>query len=454
MKKLVLSGFLAIVAIAGMNAQKTGYDPVKAPWGHGQDSVKCRENMSLLSTSCNAENYKDALKPWLEVYKNCPAASKNIYIYGPRIFKEIYTKETDPAKKKEALDKIMEIHDNRLKYFGDEFSKGFVAASKAYDYIELMAEKADFGKVYEWLGVTMNEMKDKVKPMDAYSYYMFASMNQFQKDPSKKEQYLKDYFTITGYVDQAIASAKSADDKESADYLELVKQTIVKGFVDSGAGDCKTLTDFYGSKLEANKNNKEFLYEVVSSLQAVGCNESDLYFTAAEYLYKLEPSANAALGLANCSLKNNDYDTAIKYYQEAANLETDKNKSADYMMQLARIFSNQRNFSRARQAAYDALKYKPSSGEAYILIAQLYATSADGVFSEQSKRGLVFCAAVDKLQKAKSVDPSVTDEANRLIGRYSAYFMDSETAFMMGIKSGESVSIPGWIGESTTVRLK
>ena len=454
MKKLVLSGFLAIVAIAGMNAQKAGYDPVKAPWGHGQDSIKCRENMSLLSTSANAKNYKDALKPWLEVYKNCPAASKNIYIFGPRIFKDIYAKETDAAKKKEALDKVMEIHDARLKYFGDEFSKGFVAANKAYDYIEMAADKADFKKVYEWLGVTINEMKDKTKPMDAYSYYMFASLNQFQKDPAKKEQYLKDYFAITGYVDQAISNFKKAEDKESADYLELVKQAIVKGFVDSGAGDCKTLTDFYGNKMEANKTNKEFLYEVVTSLSAVGCNESDLYFTAAEYLYKLEPSANAALGLANRSLKSNDYDTAIKYYQEASNLETDKAKSADYMMQLARIFSNQRNFSRARQAAYDALKYNPNSGDAYILIAQLYATSAGGIFPEATKRGLVFCAAVDKLQKAKSVDPSVTGEANRLIGQYSSYYMDSENAFMMGIKPGESVFIPGWIQESTTVRLK
>lgn len=124
------------------------------------------------------------------------------------------------------------------------------------------------------------------------------------------------------------------------------------------------------------------------------------------------------------------------------------------MLQLAGIFSNQRNFARSRQAAYDALEFNPNNGAAYILIGQLYASSAQNIFPETEKRGLVFCAAVDKMQRAKSVDPSVTSEANRYINQYSGYFMDTETAFMMGIKAGESVFIPGWIGESTTVRLK
>ncbi|MPM76955.1 hypothetical protein SDC9_123954 [bioreactor metagenome] len=67
---------------------------------------------------------------------------------------------------------------------------------------------------------------------------------------------------------------------------------------------------------------------------------------------------------------------------------------------------------------------------------------------------MVYLVAVDKLQKARAVDPSVASKANSLINRYSAAFMDTETAFMMGIKSGETVFIPGWIGESTTVRLR
>ena len=453
MKKLLLSSFFAIAAIVAVNAQKAGYDPVNAPFGHGEDSVKCRMNLSLMSTSAKAENYKEAVGPWNSVYENCPASSKNIYIYGPRIFKSMFETETDAAKKKGYLDKVMDIYTSRLKYYPDD-SKGSILAYKTYDYMELMGSDADQKVIYDWLNEAIEDMKSEMEPKDAYSYFMVASLTQYLSDNSKKEQYIKDYFRISAYVDEAASKASAAGDKANADYLALVKDGIVQGFIASGAGDCKTLTEYYADKVEPNKGDKEFLTDVVNALGSIGCSDTDIYFTASEYLHRLEPTAGSALGLANKSLRDKDYDTAIKYYQEAAQLETDKTKASGYMLQLAGIFSNQRNFARARQAANEALQFDPNNGDAYILIAQLYATSAESIFSEREKRGLVFCAAVDKLQRAKAVDPSVSSKAQSLINQYSAYFMDTETAFMMGIKAGESVFNPGWIGETTTVRLK
>lgn len=454
MKKILVSGFMAFLLVAGASAQKADYDPVNSPYGHGEDSISCRENLSLMQTAAKAEAYESALGPWTEAYVNCPASSKNIYIYGPRIFKALHASATDEAKKQEYLDKVMEIYDRRLKYFGADDAKGTILAYKTYDYMELKGDKTDQKVVYDWLGEAVNEMKDEMYPLDAYSYFMVASLTQYLIDNSNKDQYISDYFNVVGYVDQAIANYKSSGDQANADYLGMVKEGIVKGFVASGAGDCKTLNEYYADKVEPNKQNKEFLNEVLDALASVGCTDSDLYFTASEYLHILEPSASAALGLANKSLRDKDYDTAVKYYSEAAQLETDKSKSSNYMMQLAGIFSNQRNFARARSAAYDALEYNANNGEAYVLIAQLYASSANSIFSEPEKAGLVYCAAVDKLQKARSVDPSVAGKANSLINRYSAAYMDTETAFMMGIKAGETVHIPGWIGESTTVRLR
>lgn len=453
MKKLLLSGLFLVALIFCVNAQKAGYDPINAPFGHGEDSVRCRENLSLMQTSANAGDYKNALPHWLSVYESCPAASKNTFIYGPRIFKAMHETETDAAKRKEMVDKVMEIYDNRMKYFTDD-ARGTILTYKAYDYMAMMGDQADPDIMYKWLGEAINEMTCDMVQQDAYSYFMAYSLTEYIKDNTRKDIYIKDYFTITGYVDQAIANARAANDNASVEYLELVKEGIVQGFVSSGAGDCKTLNEYYADKVEPNKTDKDYLNEVLAALSSVGCSDSDLYFTAAEYLYRLEPTASAAIGLASRSLRDKDYDTAIKYYSEAAKIETNKSKSSDYMMQLAGIFSNQRNYARARQAAYDALSYNPNNGEAYILIAQLYAASAGNIFSEPAKAGLVYGAAVDKLQKAKSVDPSVSAKANSLIGRYSAGYMDAETAFMMGIKAGESVFIPGWIGESTTVRLK
>ncbi|HUI33870.1 MAG: hypothetical protein PHO84_03085 [Dysgonamonadaceae bacterium] len=454
MKKLILAIVLVTSALVGANAQKAGYDPVNAPYGHGQDSINCVMNLSLMSTAAKAENYQDALKTWTVVYENYPASSKNIYIYGPRIYKALFAKETDAAKKKEYIDKIMEIYDKRMKYFSDVDARGTILAFKAYDYQELMGDDADPAVIYKMLGEAIEDMKSEMYPSDAYGHYMIASLRLFLQDNSKKEQYINDYFRIMDYIDKAKENALGNNDEESANYIEDVKASIENAFVNSGAGDCKTLENFYSAKFAENKNNEEFLNQAAGSLSNIGCTQSDFYFQLSESLHKLNPSANSAIGLANRSLNKKDYREAMKYYEQAAELEPNKSKSSDYLMTLAQILFSQRSYSQARQSAYDALKFNPNNGGAYILIAQMYASSAEGIFSESEKRGLVFCAAVDKLQRAKAVDPSVTTEANRLINQYSRYYMEKEDAFMMGLKEGESVFVPGWIGETTTIRTK
>ena len=454
MKKFILAIIFATTALLGVNAQKEGYDPVKAPFGHGQDSINCRMNLSLMTTAAKAENYQDAVKTWEAVYNNCPASSKNIYIYGPRIFKALYAKETDVAKKKSYLDLIMEIYDKRMKYFSNVDAKGTILAFQAYDYKELLGDDVDHAVTYKLLGSAIEDMKSEMYPADAYGHYMISSLMMFLQDNEKKEQYINDYFRTLDYMDDAIENAKSNNDADNATYIVAVKESVETAFVNSGAGDCKTLEKFYSAKFADNKDNEEYLSKAVAALSGTGCTESDFYFDLSENLHRLKPSAISALGLAQKSLQGKDYESALKYYEQAAKLEPDNSKSSGYMMTMSQILLSQRRYSQARQAAYDALKFKSDNGDAYILIAKMYASSAEGVFSESEKRGLVFSAAVDKLQKARSVDPSVSNEAGRLINQYSGYFMDKENAFMMGLKEGDPVFVPGWIGENTTIRTK
>ena len=63
-----------------------------------------------------------------------------------------------------------------------------------------------------------------------------------------------------------------------------------------------------------------------------------------------------------------------------------------------------------------------------------------------------YFAVIDKLQRAKSVDPSVAEEANKLISTYSRHTPKDEDLFFLGLKKGSTVQIGGWIGETTTIR--
>ena len=81
----------------------------------------------------------------------------------------------------------------------------------------------------------------------------------------------------------------------------------------------------------------------------------------------------------------------------------------------------------------------------------MYATSPNWS-EEPALNKCTYFAVIDKLQKAKSVDPNLAEKANELISTYSRYTPKDEDLFFIGIKKGDAVTIGGWIGETTTVR--
>lgn len=67
-----------------------------------------------------------------------------------------------------------------------------------------------------------------------------------------------------------------------------------------------------------------------------------------------------------------------------------------------------------------------------------------------------YWAAVDAARKAISVDgsPENVEAANNLIRSYSGHFPKQDVAFMLDLIDGNSFTVPGWIGVTTTVRTR
>ena len=139
------------------------------------------------------------------------------------------------------------------------------------------------------------------------------------------------------------------------------------------------------------------------------------------------------------------------YFDQAIELEQDPIKKADYLYSAATILFSQKQLSKAKQYARKAIENNGEFGKPYMLLGQMYATSP--TWSEEAALNkCTFFAVIDKMQKAKSVDPSCAEEANKLISTYSAYTPKDEDLFFIGLKKGDAVTIGGWIGETTTIR--
>lgn len=447
--KIKMLAALFILSLGATNtfAQKGVEDG--SQYGHGEDSIACLRNLSIYSEYVKTNNFKDAYLPWKAAFTECPRAQLRTYTNGVRIVKAFLEEnKNDEAKYNQYFDELMKVYDQRMQYFPDykNAPAATVLGMKAVDYVQL-AKNPDINQAYTWLSESVNKMKENSEYY-ILQVFMDVSAQKFKSDENHREQFVQDYLNAANYAELALKNSTKDSDKKN---FQAVKDNVDAFFINSGAADCDMLQNIYADKIEENKTNLDYLKNVVSVFKLLRCTEQEAYFSASLYAHEMSPTAETAAGCGYMSLKKQDTNKAISFFEEALNLEQDNTKKAEYAYTIAAILSSSKSYSRARQYALKALEYNSNYGSPYILIAQMYASSPNWS-DESALNRCTYYLVIDKLQRAKSVDPSVTEEANRLIGIYAGHTPKTEDLFFLNLKKGDTVTIGGWIGESTVIR--
>ncbi len=448
MKKAFLS---LLIALVGTTAYAQTGIASETAYGHGQDSIHCRQNLSLFSGFSKMKNYKDAYEPWTKAIKECPGSSKNIYVYGAKILRWKITQEQDATKRQALLDDLMNMYDLRTQYFGNsrKYGPDYIMAKKAADYVALAGSGIDYKKLYEWIAPVVADAGKGANPELLY-YFVAASRNVAVKDSTKREAYINDYLNSAEALDaQAEASEGNA---KALKIISAYKTPMDTEFASSGLAGCDMLQKIYTEeKIEKNKENKNFLVQTCSLFQNAGC-DAPAYFTASRYLFAIEPSARAAMGLAGKAVQDRKYAEAKDYLTKAIDLtDVVKEKVMCYEL-LATLSSKQGSSSSARAYCKQALALDPKSGSSLITLATLLAGDADHIFpNDKVKKKAVYFLVIDKLKHAAAVDPSVSSKAYKLIGQYKDYLPSAADVFMHpDLDKGASFTVPGY--GSTIIR--
>ncbi len=460
--RFILSIVLASVSLFA-SAQKyagtTLYDRI----GHGQDSIDVMNNLSLYQEAFKARNYAEALPYWKIVFEKAPMAQNRIYTDGAWILETLIPKEADAAKKQEYFDLLMKIYDQRQANLEDlnsivkpayRVTNGYVICRKAYDFANYNP-KPDNEKAYEMFRSGIGDVGLNTEAFVLYSFIQ-CSYNRYMADKEnvqKREDFIRDYMECNEICEKLLDQAKAfADDTIKAQKIvnnyyptqELCNNLFVK----SGAANCEALEKIYATKVEENKTNLEYLNGVLKVLSFFECDSSAIYYAASEYAYQLYKTPRAAIGIAQKLYKSGDTDGALKYFQDALDMEEDPIKKSKYALSIAAVLYRSGNIGKCRQYCNETLKYDPTNGNAWLLIANCIARSASGDHLERSK---YYCLATDKCIKAKSVDPSCAQKANRQMASYTAHFYPKSEAFFQGLKEGQQITV---MGETTTLRLR
>ena len=452
-------------------------------FGVGEDSIKCLENIFLVNQALKPKNpsyetYVQTYPLWKEIFTNYPVARVDTYNNGITLLKGLIAKETDPQKKAGYIEELMAVYDQELKYLDklqeitkSTLSEGNILGKKAIDYMQIVPN-ANPDSIYSMLAKSVAIEKGNSE-FNITAQFMKQSALKYKRDKDAHgEQIIEDYLNASVYIVEVLDKYNERiefynnrykelqDPKDSIraegygkniDNARISRSNIDAYFINSGAASCEDLNNIYAAKIEENKDNIDYLNKVISVMSMLKCTDQDTYLLASEYSLAHAPTAKAAMGCGYRYFKRGDIDKAMELFDQAIELETSATNKADMCYKVGAVHYSLKNYSKARAYALKAIENNSKFGMPYILIAQCYAAtpnwSSDPIMSK-----CTYFAALDKLYRAKAVDPSVKKEADKFIASYSTYTPETTDLFMKGYKTGDAVTIGGWINERTTIR--
>ena len=426
----------------------------------------CTVEYNLFKGDVQQKKY-DAAKPRLDnLMKNCADLSIHIYIKGEKLAKHIMYNEN----KDEGLTLLKKVYDARILNFPNK------GAATLYDkYATLLVSEGASDLDEEVFGLI--EKAYKIDPTDVSTKNMERYFNVIlQKNKNVNDQKILDtYDDINDALEGKLDSYKqklskliskeqsggtlSAKEEKGKSNYETILTNI--GSLAAGLDDkidtfltCDRLIPLYRRDLEVNRNNAQWLRRSVSKMFHKECTGDALYEDLVEAYANAEPSAASKIFYATLLEKRGKTAEAAQMRKEAFDLETDPTKKSNLLLKDAQDLSRQGKSSDARRQANEALKYDPSNGNAYLLIASMYARSANSCGETLFAKRMVYVAALNKARRAASVDPSMSSKVQRFVNSYSANIPTTQDAFAEGYKSGASYKIGCWIAETVTVQVR
>ena len=440
---------------------------------NAQDTNECVQDLSIFAEYVKVKNYKSAKDPWMRVRQNCPTLNIAVYTLGERILKDFIengTPEEQAASKKD----LLVLYDEWVKNFPknkNETIIGDVLSSKAQAKIDY--ELADLKTIYNTFdNAYTTDAASFTNPKLLYNYFktlhdryksgdgevtMEMLFNKYEEvsekfefestELSKKlDLILKKEEEGTPLTSRETRNKRVYDVNSNAigTFLSNLDAIIAK------EATCENLIPLYQRNFEANKGDIVWLKRAASRMDSKECSDDPLFVTLVEALHGLQPSADSAYYLGLLNDKRGNADEALKYYEESIALETDNYKKAKILMKIANKFKDAGRRSSARNYANKALSFQPSLGRAYLLIAGLYADSANECGDSQFNKRAVYWLAAQTARKAGQVDASLKSIADRTVESYVGRAPSKTDIFTEG-NQGAIIKFSCWINSSITV---
>ena len=427
---------------------------------------ECMTNLSIYVEHAKVKNYEAAYTPWKMVYDNCPDINWANFAYGERILKDRVEKSSG-ADKDANIQDLLALYDNSRKYFPKKASLAAVIIDKVllkYDNKMIANDE-----IYSELSKAFHEDKSNFKNPKALYLYFSSLVDLFKSGGRELQEVFDVYDDVTEKIEDEnikltdrisqLLPKEEAGTLTSKEKKQLKAATTnsesfgkIEGSIDSKLGDladCDNLIPLYQKSFDEKKNDINWVKRAVGRMFNKECTDDPMFKKLFEAQMALDPSADAYVYGGNLKLKAGDSKGAVADFNKALELETDARKKSNIAYKVATVF-RRGSKSTARSYAQKAIDANPANGKAYLLIANLYATSANDCGETPFEKRAIYWKAAEMANKAGRVDPSLSGRANQSATSYLAKAPSKTDIFNSGM-AGKTVSFNCWVGGSVKV---
>ena len=420
----------------------------------GYDREQVETGYVLYKDLFKVKKYDQALGYWKIAYYGAPAANGSIkyqFEDGITMYKHFYNQASDLDLKSAYVDTVMMIYDKRVECFGEP---AYIEGRKAFDYYYYFQNQISDELIYNMFKTTLDIKKENVNYFVINPFTKILSDRILNKEISVEEggKYAQLLLDAVDY------GTKSGKNKEAWSIINDYAPSRLENLEGvKGLYSCEYYEKKYMALFNENPQDCEGINTAYRRLAWGGCNKEGIAMNSLVSAKKencyTPPPPPGILRLAFDAYQDGNYSEAVGLFSQYVDESDDIDKKFKYNLLIAKIYYGDiKNFPKSRQFAMKAAENKPNSGEPYLLIGKLYASSGPLCGPGRGwDSQIVTWPAIDMFEKAKK-DPLVAQEAQKFIRTYWQYMPKKEDIFQRTIKAGSSFKVGCWINRTTTVR--
>jgi hypothetical protein len=438
---------------------------ITALTAHAQ-TFKCEGGFKALEDKIKAKSYDDAVTLLPALIKNCPKYNANLYVYGEDALKyKLLHTRTEEEKKKLTQD-LLSLYDAQEK----NYPKTGAAVKKA-----MLLNDRKFGtdaEVYKLLDAAFTTAPATFTDYTSLQLYFNQYLKAYETGTTgiTQEQFIQRFAEVASqiamvksiitdkreFINKKLQSETlTADEKQylnSTSNTEKTLDAVARNMTKAASKylNCEKLEQYYAANFEANKLNAGWLQGMVNVFYGNKCYRSDVLYNGSLALSQLKPGYESAYQLGYLSQKRNNIPDAIKYYDQAAELQLQPEQKANLYNDIASLYRIS-DKGESKKYALKSASANPKSGKPYVLLAGLYTSVSKECSVNEFERKALYFLAIETLKKAEAAEPKTAASVAALTTEYSKNLPTKKEAKAAKKGKGDVITYGCWINESVTL---